>query len=99
MRIIPIFDASEIAAQLDQLAKVTGDRRFSRAARALAGPQGGRPAVDDRALLSEVAELIATKRARSIRAATMMVAVAYFPICPEAAADRLRRKYRYFGTK
>lgn len=59
---------------LEGLAIVTGDKTYSRAARALEQLSPGRPSIDDRELLKQVERLLQSGRTRSVGDAVSRVA-------------------------
>src|SRR4051794_1735569 len=58
-------DADAAAELLADLGDLHGGGAIKQAARVLRGERGGRPALDDAALLAEIRKLIATSGARS----------------------------------
>jgi hypothetical protein len=70
-------ERARIAALAAELAKTTGDMRFSLAAGVLRGKRGGRPPADDTAALAFAESLIVAGLARSRNAACKRAASMY----------------------
>lgn len=91
----PDFDT--IAAMIEWLSAAAADETsraaFQRARRALVQADGGRPAIDDAAALSEVRQLIAAGRL-SRRAAILHVGRARAPYALAAFERRMFRKLK-----
>lgn len=86
---------AEVYDALEALSAETGQKAFSRAARALYQQQGGRPRYDDRMAIAEVEDLLASGRAKTLHQALMLVARARGPAgCEKSTTERLRRKFR-----
>jgi len=92
----PPLTVASIAAELDDLARRTGDPRARRAAGLLRGRPGHRPEIDDRAALVEVAALLEHQQASSVEEASRLVACTQGGTTHSvgAAAKRIARKYR-----
>jgi hypothetical protein len=86
---------AEMARRLDDLAAVTGNRAYARAAAALRQPPPGRSSIDDHAALAEARYLVASGQAQSEAHACRLVARTLGPKSSiRSTAERLRRKLR-----
>jgi hypothetical protein len=86
---------SDLESVLHALARTSGSPQVLRAARTVAKPLGGRPAVDDTEALAELDWLRRTGNAKSLRQAAWLVARRVASGEPASrVADRLRRKLR-----
>lgn len=84
-----------VAVLLGDLAELTGDGRFRHAAGIVIGRKAGRPACDDAAALRLAHALVASRTARSRRAACTTAAKIYGKgHAVDAMRDRLQKKMR-----
>lgn len=88
------FKPEDVAAFLDHVAGVTGERRYLSAARMIRTPPG-RPPIDDDTAIAEAENMLATGAVKSLTAGFLAVAKAYGPRRKaKSCAERLRRKHR-----
>ena len=91
----PCASLEAVAAALLGMAAATGNRAYARAAAALCAPAGGRPCLDDRSALLELAALLEHDSRLSISRAAMFVALTMDGRhSAESTARRLAKKFR-----